>query len=212
MKNKNKVSNAVIRRLPRYLRILEEMHENGSMRVSSKELGAKTGFTASQIRQDLNQFGGFGQQGYGYNVLGLIQELENILGLAREYGLVIVGCGRLGRAIANFNYTYNRDFPVVAMFDSSPSVIGTTINEVVVADVATLPDFLKKHSVDIGVISVPKEAAEQTAEILIRGKVKGIWNFAPWDVPETDGIPVENVHLSDGLQFLVYHISRNERP
>lgn len=210
MKNKNKISNAVIRRLPRYLRILEEMEAHGILRVSSKELGEKTGFTASQIRQDLNQFGGFGQQGYGYNVEGLRQELENILGLARKYTLVIVGCGRLGRAIANFNYTYNRDFPVIGMFDTNPNLIGTTINGVVVADVSTLPSFLQSNAVDIGVISVPKEAAEETAKLLAEGKVKGIWNFAPWDIAEVDGVAVENVHLSDGLQFLVYHISRNE--
>lgn len=211
MKSNKKVSNAVIRRLPRYLRILEELDKQGEQRVSSRELGEKTGFTASQIRQDLNQFGGFGQQGYGYNVQGLKVEIENILGLVRDYRLVIIGLGRLGRAIANFNFVYNPSFPIVGMFDTNPEVIGTTINGVTVADVKTLPAFLEEHRIDIGVISVPKDDAEQVADTLAAGKVKGIWNFAPLDVPEVDGIPVENVHLSDGLQFLVYHIQQDER-
>jgi redox-sensing transcriptional repressor len=210
MKRNGKISNAVIRRLPRYLRMLEELSAQQILRISSRDLSEKTGYTASQIRQDLNHFGGFGQQGYGYNVEDLREEIEKILGLTREYRLAIVGCGRLGRAIANFNYTYNRSFPVVGMFDINPELIGKTINGVVVADVEMLPAFLETHGVDIGVICVTKEAAEGVAETLIQGKVLGIWNFAPWDLSETDGIPVENVHLSDGLQSLVYYINHKE--
>ena len=211
MKKNGKISNAVIRRLPRYLRMLEELSVNDVQRVSSKELSEKTGYTASQIRQDLNHFGGFGQQGYGYNVEELRREIEKILGLTHEYRLVIVGCGRLGRAIANFNYTYNRSFPVVGMFDVNPELIGKTINGVQVAHVDTLPGFLESGEVDIGVICVTKEAAEGVADVLIRGKVRGIWNFAPWDLTEAAGIPVENVHLSDGLQSLVFYINHNEK-
>ncbi|HPF18075.1 MAG: redox-sensing transcriptional repressor Rex [Bacillota bacterium] len=211
MKKNGKISNAVIRRLPRYLRMLEELSVNDVQRVSSKELSEKTGYTASQIRQDLNHFGGFGQQGYGYNVEDLRREIEKILGLTHEYRLVIVGCGRLGRAIANFNYTYNRSFPVVGMFDVNPELIGKTINGVQVAHVDTLPGFLESGEVDIGVICVTKEAAEGVADVLIRGKVRGIWNFAPWDLTEAAGIPVENVHLSDGLQSLVFYINHNEK-
>ncbi|HCU07766.1 MAG TPA: redox-sensing transcriptional repressor Rex [Clostridiales bacterium] len=210
MKRNGKISNAVIRRLPRYLRILEELSSQDVQRISSRDLSEKTGYTASQIRQDLNHFGGFGQQGYGYNVNDLREEIEKILGLTREYRLVIVGCGRLGRAIANFNYTYNQGFPVIGMFDVNPEIIGKTINDIPVADVRTLPEFLKQNSVDIGVICVTKEAAEGVADILIKGKVQGIWNFAPWDVEEAEGIPVENVHLSDGLQALIYYINHNE--
>lgn len=210
MKKNGKISNAVIRRLPRYLRILDELSHQTVQRISSRDLSEKTGYTASQIRQDLNHFGGFGQQGYGYNVNDLREEIEKILGLNREYRLVIVGCGRLGRAIANFNYTYNEGFPVIGMFDVSPEIIGKTINDIPVADVRTLPEFLKQNNVDIGVICVTKESAEEVANVLIKGKVQGIWNFAPWDVTETEGIPVENVHLSDGLQALVYYINHNE--
>jgi redox-sensing transcriptional repressor len=191
--------------------MLEELSVNDVQRVSSKELSEKTGYTASQIRQDLNHFGGFGQQGYGYNVEDLRREIEKILGLTHEYRLVIVGCGRLGRAIANFNYTYNRSFPVVGMFDVNPELIGKTINGVQVAHVDTLPGFLESGEVDIGVICVTKEAAEGVADVLIRGKVRGIWNFAPWDLTEAAGIPVENVHLSDGLQSLVFYINHNEK-
>ncbi len=210
MKRNGKISNAVIRRLPRYLRILEELSGQDIQRISSRDLSEKTGYTASQIRQDLNHFGGFGQQGYGYNVKDLREEIEKILGLTHAYRLVIIGCGRLGRALANFNYTYNQSFPVVGMFDINPEIIGKTINDILVSDVRTLPEFLKDNSVDIGVICVTKEAAKDVAEVLIQGKVKGIWNFAPWDVAEAEGIPVENVHLSDGLQSLVYYINHNE--
>ncbi len=210
MKRNGKISNAVIRRLPRYLRILEELGGQDIQRISSRDLSEKTGYTASQIRQDLNHFGGFGQQGYGYNVKDLREEIEKILGLTHTYRLVIIGCGRLGRALANFNYTYNQSFPVVGMFDINPEIIGKTVNDILVSDVRTLPEFLKNNNVDIGVICVTKEAAKDVADVLVQGKVKGIWNFAPWDVAETEGIPVENVHLSDGLQALVYYINHNE--
>ncbi len=210
MKRNGKISKAVIRRLPRYLRMLEELSAQEIQRISSKDLSEKTGYTASQIRQDLNHFGGFGQQGYGYNVNDLRDEIKKILGLNQEYRLVIVGCGRLGRAIANFNYTYNRGFPVVGMFDVNPELIGKTINGVVVAHVETLPDFLATRKVDIGVICVTKEAAEGVSKMFTEGKVRGIWNFAPLDIAETGDIPVENVHLSDGLQALIYYINHNE--
>ena len=211
MKKNGKISNAVIRRLPRYLRMLEELSVNDVQRVSSKELSEKTGYTASQIRQEMHQIGGIGQQGNGYTVDARRRDIERILGLTHEYRLVIVGCGRLGRAIANFNYTYNRSFPVVGMFDVNPELIGKTINGVQVAHVDTLPGFLESGEVDIGVICVTKEAAEGVADVLIRGKVRGIWNFAPWDLTEAAGIPVENVHLSDGLQSLVFYINHNEK-
>lgn len=207
MKYNGKISNAVIRRLPRYLRALEELDNKDIDRISSGELSEEIGYTASQIRQDLNHFGGFGQQGYGYNVKDLREEIEKILGLTHEYRLVIIGCGKLGRAIANFNYAYNRSFPVVGMFDVNPELFGKDINGIKIADSKQLPEFLSKNNIDIGVICVTKEAAQSVAEVLVEGKVRGIWNFAPWDLTDTEGIPVENVHLSDGLQSLVYYIN-----
>lgn len=208
MKKNAKISNAVIRRLPRYLRLLEELSSQSVQRISSKDLSESTGYTASQIRQDLNQFGGFGQQGYGYNVEDLKEEMKKILGLIRDYRLVIVGCGRLGRAIANYNYTYNRSFPVVGMFDINPDLVGKDVNGVIIKDAAQLPAFLRDNPVDIGVICVTKEAAAGVAETLVEGQVQGIWNFAPKDIEPAEGVCVENVHLSDGLQTLVYYMSR----
>ncbi|NCB42835.1 MAG: redox-sensing transcriptional repressor Rex [Clostridia bacterium] len=207
MKRDGKISNAVIRRLPRYLRALEDLKTKGFERISSKDLSEEIGYTASQIRQDLNHFGGFGQQGYGYNVEDLYEEIKKILGLDCVYHLVIVGCGKLGRAIANFNYTYNKGFQTIGLFDINPEIIGTDINGIIVEDIETLPQFLKQNFVDIGVICVTKESAQQTAQALMQGNVSGIWNFAPWDLVSTKEVPVENVHLSDGLQTLVYHIN-----
>lgn len=210
MKRDGKISNAVIRRLPRYLRALDDLKNKGFERISSKDLSEQIGYTASQIRQDLNHFGGFGQQGYGYNVDDLHEAIEKILGLDRTYRLVIVGCGKLGRAIANFNYTYNQSFQTIGMFDINPEIIGADINGISVEHVTDLPAFLKKHTVDIGVICVTKEAAQQVAQTMTQGNVKGIWNFAPLDLVDTMEVPVENVHLSDGLQTLVYYIKHNK--
>lgn len=207
MKRDGKISNAVIRRLPRYLRALDDLKNKGFERISSKDLSEEIGYTASQIRQDLNHFGGFGQQGYGYNVNDLHEEIEKILGLNLTYRLAIVGCGKLGRAIANFNYTYNKGFQTIGMFDINPEIIGTDINGIKVEHVTDLPAFLKKNSVDIGVICVTKEAAQHVAQTMKEGNIKGIWNFAPLDLADTEEVPVENVHLSDGLQSLVYYIN-----
>ena len=207
MKRDGKISNAVIRRLPRYLRALEELKNKGFERISSKDLSEEIGYTASQIRQDLNHFGGFGQQGYGYNIDDLHGEIEKILGLNRRYRLVIVGCGKLGSAIANFNYTYNKNFETIGLFDINPNIINTELNGITVLSVEELPRFLKENAVDIGVICVTKESAQQIAEVMTEGNVNGIWNFAPWDLLSTTEIPVENVHLSDGLQTLTYYLN-----
>ena len=204
-----KISNAVIRRLSRYKRTLEELMNQGIERVSSGELSESIGFTASQIRQDLNHFGGFGQQGYGYNVRELYAEIEAILGVNRTYKLVVIGCGRLGQAIANFLETYDDGYDIVGMFDVNPALVGMESCGVKIQTPSELPAFLKKNDVDIAVITVTKSAAQSVAEELVRGGVKGIWNFAPIDI-QADGIPVENMHLSDGLQTLVYYINHPE--
>ena len=209
MARTGKISNAVIRRLSRYKRTLEELMNQGIERVSSGELSESIGFTASQIRQDLNHFGGFGQQGYGYNVRELYAEIEGILGVNRTYKLVVIGCGRLGQAIANFLETYDDGYDIVGMFDVNPALVGMESCGVKIQTPSELPAFLKKNDMDIAVITVTKSAAQSVAEELVRGGVKGIWNFAPIDI-QAEGIPVENMHLSDGLQTLVYYINHPE--
>jgi len=210
MKKSNKVPAAVIRRLPHYLRILEELHGKGVERISSGELSERIGYTASQIRQDFNHFGGFGQQGYGYNVESLREEIRGILGLTREYEIAVVGCGRLGHAIAYFTNSFESTFVIKAIFDISPEIIGDEIVGVEVQNVSELPEYLKNNKIDIGVITVPKESAQEIADLLTAGGVGGIWNFAPMDLELPEGFPVYNVHLYDGLQSLVYYINHTE--
>jgi len=210
MKANGKISTAVIRRLPKYRRILQELMFKGVERISSNELSELTGFTASQIRQDLNNFGGFGQQGYGYNVEGLHGQIGNILGLDREYRMVIVGCGNLGQAIANYATYYKTGFLVTSMFDVNPKLIGISINGIEVQDYSEMQTYLEKHPVDIGIICTTKGSAQDVADKLCNGKVKGIWNFAPTDISVCDGMVLENVHLSDSLNTLAYFISHND--
>lgn len=211
MKENNKISNAVIRRLPRYRRYLEELMKKGVERVSSNELSKLIGYTASQIRQDLNNFGGFGQQGYGYNVETLYMQIGSIIGLDREYKMVIVGSGNLGQAIANYAHYYKSGFRVCSMFDINPKLIGLSINGIEVLDYELLDEYLENNPVDIGIICTNKDSAQKVAAKLCEGNIKGIWNFAPQDLDVPEGIVLENVHLSDSLHALTYHISRIER-
>ena len=206
MKEKNNISDAVVKRLPVYRRYLEELIKKDVERISSNELSTLIGFTASQIRQDLNNFGGFGQQGYGYNIKGLYKEINSILGLTREYRMVIVGVGNLGQAIANHTKYYKSGFPIIGMFDINPKVIGLRINDIEVQDSEKLSEFLANNSVDIGIITTEKEAAQSIADRFVEGNVRGIWNFAPLDLKVPRRIPVENVHVTDTLNSLVYHI------
>jgi len=211
MKSSTKISNAVIRRLPRYRRILEELKNKDVERISSSELGALTGYTASQIRQDFNNFGGFGQQGYGYNVQSLFTQIGLILGLDREYGMVIVGCGNLGQAIANYATYYKKGFKITAMFDVNPKLIGISINDIEVQDYELLDGYLRNNPIDIGIICTTKNSAQDVANKLTAGKVKGIWNFAPADIEVGEDIVLENVHLSDSLNALAYYISNRDQ-
>ncbi len=208
----NRISNAVIRRLPRYRRILEELVAKDIERISSNELSALTGYTASQIRQDLNNFGGFGQQGYGYNVQSLFTQIGLILGLDRDYRMVIVGCGNLGQAIANYATYYKRGFRITAMFDVNPKLIGIKINDIEVQDYEFLEKYLAENEIEIGIICTTKNSAQDVANKFTEGNVKGIWNFAPADIEVGEGIVLENVHLSDSLNTLAYFISHQERP
>ena len=208
---KMKVSNAIIRRLPRYRRYLGYLQTKGIRKVSSNELSEMIGYTASQIRQDLNTFGEFGQQGYGYEVDRLYNEINKILGLDREYKTVVVGVGNLGQAITNYTYYYKIGFNIIGLFDANPKIVGNVINDVEVLDVADLEEYCKREKIDIGIICVNRENAQKVADALVSGGVKGIWNFAPIDLEIPEGIALESVHLSDSLHALSFMIkSMNE--
>ena len=209
-KTNGKVSIAVIRRLPRYYRHLSELRQQGTVRISSGALGRAMGLTASQIRQDLFCFGGFGQQGYGYNVEKLREEIGEILGINRGHTVVVLGVGNLGHAlIQNFKFG-NNGFSVEAAFDIDDDVIGTNVGNIPVYSIDELDDFLTQHRVDVGVITVPRSVAATMAERLVRGGVKGIWNFANVELKLEDAqdVVVENVHFADSLLTLSYMISK----
>ncbi|MBZ9633268.1 redox-sensing transcriptional repressor Rex [Clostridium sp. FP1] len=202
MERKKNISMAVIKRLPKYHRYLRELLKNDVDRISSKELGEKIGFTASQIRQDLNCFGDFGQQGYGYNVKELLNEISGILGLSKEYKMIIVGAGNIGQAIANYTNFEKLAFNLAGIFDINPKLIGLKIRDVEVIDIDGLVGFLKETPIDIGVICVSKNNAQTVADMMVTNGVKGIWNFAPVDLDVPEEIIVENVHLSESLLTL----------
>lgn len=208
MKKDAKISNAVIKRLPRYRRYLKELQKKGVDKISSNEFSSLIGYTASQIRQDLNNFGGFGQQGYGYNVEGLYNEISAILGLDKEYKMVIVGAGNLGQAIANHTYYYKAGFVVCGIFDINPRLIGLKINDIEVMDYETIVDYVEQNQIDIGIICTTKDSAQEVADKLCFAGVRGLWNFAPIDLEVPEYVAVENVHLSDSLHSLAYHMNR----
>ncbi len=200
------ISKAVIKRLPRYRRYLKELMIEGRDKISSKEFSKLIGYTASQIRQDLNNFGGFGQQGYGYNVKDLYDEISIILGLDREYRMVLVGGGNLGQALANYTHYSNMGFIVECIFEVNPRLIGMRINGIKVKDYADLPEFLAENSIDIGIICTTKNSGQEVADKLCAGGVRGIWNFTALDVNVPEGVALENVHLSDSLHSLAYYM------
>ena len=209
-KTNGKVSIAVIRRLPRYYRHLSELRQQGTVRISSGALGRAMGLTASQIRQDLFCFGGFGQQGYGYNVEKLRDEIGEILGINCGHTAVVLGVGNLGHAlIQNFKFG-NNGVRVEAAFDIDDDVIGTSVGNIPVYSIDELDDFLAQHRVDVGVITVPRSVAATMAERLVRGGVKGIWNFANVELKleGAEDVVVENVHFADSLLTLSYMISK----
>ncbi|NLM48594.1 MAG: redox-sensing transcriptional repressor Rex [Epulopiscium sp.] len=199
---------AVIRRLPRYYRYLGELLENGIKRISSKELSERMGVTASQIRQDLNNFGGFGQQGYGYNVEYLYKEIAKILGLDNKYKVIIVGVGNLGQALANYVKFEERGFVLCGLFDVNPRLIGMTIRGIEVKDIDEMEAFVKENKIDIAYLTLPKSKVRKVAEDLASWGVKGLWNFSPVDLDLSSDVIVEDVHLSDSLMTLSYRINR----
>jgi len=206
----DKISNAVIKRLPRYRRYLHELDKKNVEKISSKEFSALIGYTASQIRQDLNNFGGFGQQGYGYSVKGLYNEISAILGLDQEYKLVLVGAGNLGQAIVNYTYYYKEGFKVSGIFDINPDIVGKKINDIEIKNYSELVEYVEKEKSDIGIICVGMKSAQEVADKLSFAGVKGIWNFAPVDIEVPNRVSLENVHLSDSLHSLAYHMNSNK--
>ena len=210
MKRQN-VSDAVIRRLPRYYRYLDDLHTKGVVRISSSSLGGKMGITASQIRQDLNNFGGFGQQGYGYNVEFLYEEIGKILGLDQKHNLIIIGAGNLGQALVNYVDFERRGFLFKGVFDVNPALYGKKIRGIEVQCMDHMGQFVRENNIDIAVLTVPKTEAAEIAERLISYGIKGIWNFAHVDLKVPEGIQVENVHLSDSLMKLSYNINRFQK-
>lgn len=206
-----KISNAVIKRLPRYYRYLGELLENDVVRISSKELSERMGVTASQIRQDLNNFGGFGQQGYGYNVDYLYNEIAKILGLENHYSAIVIGAGNLGQALANYTDFEKRGFLIKGLFDVNPRLVGISVRGIEVMDMDMVADFVKEKNVDIAILTVPKMKAPQIANELVASGIKGIWNFAPVDLEIADThVVVENVHLSESLMTLSYRIKNED--
>ena len=205
---KEKISNNVIRRLPRYLRKLDELTAAGVNRISSTELGQLLGFTPSQIRQDFNCFGEFGQQGYGYNVPALREQIAGILGMDRGYKAVLIGVGHIGRALID-NFCFSEwGFDLVQAFDVDEDLIGKEFSGVHVSSMEDLTAYLKRNKVDIVVLAVPREAALPTAKMLIENGVHAIWNFTNVELVEPDSpVIVENVHFSDSLLALSYFVS-----
>ncbi len=202
---------AVIRRLPRYYRHLGELLKNDIYRISSRELSERMNVTASQIRQDLNFFGGFGQQGYGYNVEYLYNEIGTILGLNCKNNTIIIGAGKLGQALAKYPTFKKRGFILVGIFDVDPEVIGTEIAGVEVAHIDTLEDFMAANKVRIAILTLPKDATHDVALRLADCGIKGILNFSYVDLDIPQDIAVENVHLSDSMMTLSYKIASRER-
>jgi len=204
MDRKNRISMAVIRRLPKYHRYLKDLLERDIKRISSKELSDIIGFTASQIRQDLNNFGGFGQQGYGYNVEELYKEIGKILGLDKNYKIIIIGAGNLCQALANYTNFQKEGFHVDAMFDINPRLIGLKIRDVEIMDMDNIEEYVIKNNVDMAIICTNKDSAQDVANKLVECGIKAIWNFAPTDLKVPDDVIVENVHLVESLLTLTY--------
>ena len=205
---KERISGNVIRRLPRYLRKLDELREKGIDRISSVELGRELGFTPSQVRQDFNNFGGFGQQGYGYPVESLRAQIASILGMDRGFKAILIGVGNIGHALMD-NFCFSEwGFTLAAAFDIDPAIVGTTTNGVTVKSMDELLDYLRANKIDVAVLTVPKEAASAVAKLLFDNGIGAIWNFTNVELTEPNSSSiVENVHFSDSLLSLSYFVS-----
>lgn len=207
--NDKYISNAVIRRLPRYFRYLREIIRQGTLRISSKELSAKMNLTASQIRQDLNCFGGFGQQGYGYNVNYLYSEISHILGVDCCFNAIIVGMGNLGHALCANHLFEKRGVTIKGLFDNNPEIVGTQSNSLTVMHTDAMCDFCRDNKIDIAILTLPKSEAFDTAKMLSSAGIKGFWNFSNAEISFPNYvIAVENVHLGDSLMALCYQLAK----
>lgn len=204
------ISKAVIKRLPRYYRYLGELMEDNVERISSNELSKKMHTTASQIRQDLNNFGGFGQQGYGYNVKYLYNEIGKILGLDQTYRMIIIGAGNLGQALANYVKFEKRGFWIKGIFDVNPRLKGMTVRGIEIRMTDELPQFIRDNQIQIAALTLPKAGAEAVAPILVENGVRAIWNFAHTDLNVPKDVVVENVHLSESLMQLSYNLNHQD--
>ncbi|MGN0352215.1 MAG: redox-sensing transcriptional repressor Rex [Roseburia sp.] len=206
------ISQAVIRRMPRYYRYLGELLDDGVERISSNDLSKRMNVTASQIRQDLNNFGGFGQQGYGYNVKFLYEEIGKILGLDQRHNIIVVGAGNLGQALTNYAKFEKLGFMIIGLFDVNPALAGVTVRGIKIHMLDELESFCKENHVDIAALTMPKEKAATVANRLVGLGVHAIWNFAHVDLEiESEDVVVENVHLSDSLMQLSYNIVKNQK-
>jgi len=210
MSEKKKVSDAVIKRLPRYYRHLSELIDSNIERISSNELASRMRITASQVRQDLNNFGGFGQQGYGYNVKLLKDEIGAILGLGNEQKCVLIGGGNLGHAIANYGNFAKRGFTIKGIFDINPEIVGTKINKIKVYDIKDIVTFIKRHKINIAIFALPATAVKEIADDVINAGIEGIWNFSYLDIEVPKNVSLVNVHLSDSLMTLAYKINEKK--
>lgn len=204
------ISKAVIGRLPRYFRYLGELKDKGVERISSQELSERMKVTASQIRQDLNNFGGFGQQGYGYNVKYLYEEIGKILGLDRKHNLILIGAGNLGHALAGYANFEKRGFIIQGIFDSSEKFQGEEIRGIPIRPMEEMESFVRENEIEIAIIAIPKQAAVAVAEKLVANGIKAIWNFSHIDLNVPKDVLVENVHMSESLMRLSYNIRRLE--
>jgi redox-sensing transcriptional repressor len=202
-----KISDAVIRRLPRYYRQLGALQQEGVAKISSLALSAMMNVTASQIRQDLNCFGGFGQQGYGYNVSELRRNIAEILGINRQYSMIIIGAGNIGQALSNYTQFGSEGYDILALFDANPELVGKEIGGVQVHAIDSLEQFASNHTVDLAVVAVPAPAARAVAERLVKAGINAIWNFAPVEIV-IEGVVVENAQLTDGLMALTYRLGK----
>lgn len=204
----NTVSTSVIRRLPRYYRFLQELMNNGIIRISSRELSEKMGFTASQIRQDFNCFGGFGQQGYGYNVSELHSEIGKILGVDKGYKTILIGAGNLGRAIATHMNFDARGCKLIGIFDVNPELANIEVGNLKIMHTDKIESFCNENSPVIAILCIPKESAQEIADTLVKHGIKAFWNFSHCDLkPTFNDIIVENAHLGDSLMTMVYNVN-----
>ena len=204
------ISDTVKKRLPRYYRFIEELRDEGCSRFSSKELSARTGFTASQIRQDLNCFGGFGHQGYGYNTEFLLSEIGRILGLSSPKNTILIGMGNLGKAVTLHLDFESKGFNIIGIFDSKPSLVGQMVKGLPIRNTSDLDEFCKEFRPEVAILCIPKEAAEEISEQLIALGIRGFWNFSHYDISvKHKEVQVENVHMGDSLMTLSYKLKND---